>query len=243
VKKAELQQIVEYMVRMLGNRENLSDLIAELGEFATELDESGNLSQDQQELLQTAQELVETQRNALVAAGMVSESAFDAIEPDESGGDLQKALAMIQSLTGSDEMIKQRLKLAGIDRILGKACESAIPLTVSAEEASFGVKSTRSGGSRSNPDRPSLKVLKNGLGHAVFWRYSKVWYEVVNTPEGMRVFNLNSREEVTNGEDLPETASKAQKLITGGWADAFRGYNAQLPDDSGVDALKASELS
>lgn len=243
MKKVELQHIVENMVERLGNREKLGEFMTDLHDYATELDEAGNLTEEQTEALQNAQELVEVQRSALVGAGLFSEEAFNAIEADESGGDLQIALAVIQTLTGSDDMRKQQVKLAGIERILGEACEVAIPLTVTAEAASLGAKSTRSGGSRQNPDRPSLRVLKNGLTNAVYWRYSKVFYEIVNTPDGMRVFNLNTREEVTNGEDLPETASKAQKLVTGSWGDAFRGYITQLPDDCGVEALKPAELS
>lgn len=231
------------MVEVLGNRVKLGEFMTDLHEYATELDEAGSLTADEKANLENAQNLVEAQRIALVGAGLFSEQAFNAIEPDESGGDLQIALAIIQILTGSDDMRKQQVKLAGIERILGKACEVAIPLTVTPVSASLGVKSARSGGNRQNPDRPSAKIIKVGLGHAIFWRYSKIWYEIVNTPEGMRVFNLNTREELGNGEDRPETSSKAQKLITGGWADAFRGYITQLPDDSGVDALKPAELS
>jgi hypothetical protein len=243
VKKAELQGIVGFVVEALGNREKLGKFMADLHEYATELDESGNLTTDQAEALQTATDLVEAQRTALVTAGIVSEAAFDAIEPDESGGDLQKALAIIQTLTGSDDMRRQQVKLDGIRRILANGCESTIPLTVSADSASLGVKSARSGANRANPDRPSVKALKNGLKHAIFWKYSKVWYEILNTPEGMRVFNLNTREELGNAEDRPESASSAQKLITGGWADAFRGFQSVLPSDATVAPLGDSDLS
>lgn len=243
MKKAELQQIVGYMVETLGNREKLGLFIADLSEYAAELDEANVLTTEQEEALQNAQNLVEAQRNALVGAGIMAESAFDAIKPDEAGGTLQKALATIQTLTGSDEMRQQAARLAGIDRILANSCEAAIPMTVSADSASFGVKSSKSGGSRQNPDRPSLKVLKNGLKEAKFWRYAKVWYEIVGTPKGIRVFNLNTREELTNSEDLPDSASKAQKCVTSGWADAFRGYIDALPADSSVNALEAAELS
>lgn len=240
LKKQELVGIVQNLVGSLGNDAELAEFVQKVLNYQEALAQADELTSEQQEMVRNAQEYIEVQRNALVGGGILSEQAFSAIEPSESGGLLAKSLAIVQTLTGSSEVRRNTIKADRIPMILGGV---AIPLVIVDGTTRYGVKSSGNGKKTANPDRPSVKALEIGLKHAIFWRYSKKWYEVFRSPSGYRVFDLNTREELTNPEELPETASGAQKLATSGWADAFRGYNAQLPEDADVSPLEAHEIS
>lgn len=243
VNKANLQLIVSNLVVRLGDRDKLNGLIASLCDYADSLDNAGQLSEEQSAELTVAQEFVAEQRASLVDTGIISPDVFDAMSPIAGGGLLPDALATIAALTGGEEMQRQSVMIASIPAILTDGLQDvSLPLTVSATGASLGfAKRTRGG--NGNADRPSAKVIKVGLANSIYWRHAKIWYQIVNTPDGLRVFNLVTREELTQAGDRPATSSAAQKLVTGGWGAAFRGYISILPDDATVAPLEASELS
>lgn len=239
LKKKDLQGIVEGYIVTLGSDENLEDFMQTLENYHQDLLNADELTSDEQECLQEAQDLIEMQRNALVNLGILSQTAFDAIEPDETGASLQNALAVVQKYTGSTKIRRNGIKIDFIQKILG---EVVVPLIVSDGTVRYGVKSSPRGKNQTNPDRKSVKSLPIGLKHSVFKAYGKVWYQVFTCPSGWRIFNLTTREEMSDPGALPQTSSAAQQLITV-YGDAFRGYSDALPPDVGVVALVAKEIS
>lgn len=233
IKKAVFEASIAGLLCKLSGMESVDSLSKALLEYRGGLKNADKLNANQQIELASAKELLASEKQECI--DRFGLAAWQAISANADGTEIQKAKAAVQSLDGDSTAMRNAFVLANAPKLLG--IDADVPKHISANGiVQLGAKAKRNSSS-ANGERLSLRNVPAGMN---FWyKYSGIWYQIIGTSTGIRLFNLDTRIEVTDLDDLPENASAAQKMIMG-WADAFRGYVSVCPSD--VTALTSDEL-
>lgn len=229
------------LLAKLSQPDSLSAFLSELQQYEADLLMADQLNADQTQALANAKELLAEEEAKVVA--WLGLAAWQALTPDANGSEVQKAKAIALALDGDSTAMRNAFVLANAPALLG--IDAEVPKHISASGVvQLGAKAKRNSDSSSaNGERLSLRKVPAGSN---FWyKYSSIWYQIIGTSTGVRLFNLSTRVEVTDKNDLPQSASACQKLICIGtngvpWGAAFRGYVDVCPEN--VNALTESEL-
>lgn len=238
IKKPVYEASVASLLKSLSSVEGVDDLVKSLLAYRSKLKNSDKLSEEQTLALASAKTLLEAEKTKVVE--WLGLEAWNAIAPSASGTEVQQAKALAQALGGDSAamvnafILDNALTLLSLPDNLDKHFSNGV--------LALGTKKSTSGGGGSN-DRPSLTSIDAGDN---FWyRYSSTWYQIVGTSTGIRLFNLSTRVEITDKNNLPTHSSACQKMICIGsdgkpWAAAFRGYVSSCPE--GIVQLTDEEL-
>lgn len=238
IKKAIYETSMASLLESLSSIEGTNDFLKVLFAYRRELKNADQLSTDQAQALDDAHQLLAEEKIKVVE--WLGIAAWQAIVPSSEGSEVQRAKHIAQALGGDSIAMRNAYILDNAPALL--KLPDGIERHFSKGKLALGKRKSASA-SGNGSDRPSLRSIPAGSN---FWyKYSSIWYQIIGTGNGVRLFNLSTRVEVTDLNDLPANASACQKLICIGddgktWADAFRGYISSCPDD--VKALAENEL-
>lgn len=232
VKKAIYESSIANLLKSLSSIEGTESLLRYMLEYRSGLKNADKLNETQALALDAAKELLANEK--LECVNRFGLTAWEAIAADSNGNAIAKAKSMVQSLSGDSAAMRNAFVLANAPGLLGI---SGVSKHITNGVVALGEKTKKRNSTSANSDRPSLRKVPAGSN---FWyKYSETWYQIIGASSGIRLFNLSSRIEVTDKNDLPENASACQKLIMS-WGDAFRGYVSTCPE--GIVALSDEEL-